>query len=319
MNDGNEILAGLDFRGTMRDAAKGLLVKPVLHNYLFDAEFPDFDMKFRNHQMNRPPDDWFHPSTHPLWPENALHHYLANPTLMLPEKKEYMGSLAITIGTAMHGLIEVCMEDAGIRPKALNTCTTCKPECERPVKGKRGLRCGCARNDGPLTAKGVHKELCTEPGTVDPVTKARGHMDGILDLSSMSTPSEIYDEPVFEMKTMNDRKQGTIPDLDLDVYRAKCPVYYAQNQEYMRMTGKRMTIVFIMTLGWPFGMSEIHVPYDVGFVQGIKDKYMRVRQAVADQRPLACCGRLKTCPAGNACRIVAANQPTTEPRTLWSL
>jgi hypothetical protein len=272
-------LAGLDFTGSLRDAQKGLLVKPIVHNYLFDARFPDFAIHFKNHEMERAPDAWFHPSTHPLWTPRQLYFYLAQPHLMVAEKKQYMGTLSVTIGTAMHGFMEVCMEDAGIRPRELNRCTTCPPEMK-----------------------------CKEPGVVDAEAGSRGHMDGLLDLSMLSLPSEAHESPVFEFKTSNEAKMAKVPDLDLETYRAKWPEYYAQNQEYMRMSGRRLTIVLFMALGYPWPMTEIHVPYDQGFAQTIRNKYLDVRQAVADQQiPFSCCGNTKVCPSG---RICATLEPT---------
>ena len=197
-----DVLHGLDFGATMRDVTKGLLVKPVLHNYLYDAAFPDFDVKFRNHAMEREPDGWFHPSTHPLWKPGALLRYLTRPSEMPVEKKRYMNTLSITFGTAFHGFVEVCLEDAGIRPKALNVCTVCPRECPAP-KGRGKIKaCGCSFDEGPLNPDGTHKVGCTEPGVVDAETGSRGHMDGLLDLSRLSVPNAVYENPVFEFKCL---------------------------------------------------------------------------------------------------------------------
>lgn len=280
----DDLLAGLDFRSAIRDAQKGLLVKPIIHNYLFDAKFPDFAIHFKNHQMEREPDSWFHPSTHPLWTPRQLYFYLTQPHLLVAEKKNYMGTLSVTIGTAMHGFVEVCMEDAGIRPKDLNRCTVCPPE-----------------------------KNCPEPGVLDEEAGSRGHMDGLLDLSALSVPSEVYEQPIFEFKTTNDMKLSKIDDLDLETYRTKWPVYYAQNQEYMRMNGRRMTIVFFMAMGYPWQMKEFHVPYDQAFAQSVRNKYLDVRQAAADQQaPTACCGKVTTCVSGRICQTATATP--TSPR-----
>lgn len=298
-----DALHGLDFGSTLRDVSKGLLVKPVLHNYLYDAEFPDFDVKFRNHKMEREPDGWFHPSTHPLWKPGALLRYLTKPKEMPVEKKEYMGTLSVTIGTAMHGFVEMCLEDAGIRPRALNMCTVCPRACPSPKGRSKNKTCGCHLDEGLLLPNGDHVVGCREPGAIDPEAGSRGHMDGVLDLSAMSTPSQAHDQPGFEFKTSSARKQ--IADLDLASYREKHPIYYAQNQEYMRMRGLRMMIVLFMYMGYPWEQTEIHVPYDPAFAMGIRDKYLRVRQAAADQVDLACC-RLKGCPAYGLCRVEQA-------------
>ena len=301
-----DALHGLDFGATMRDVTKGLLVKPVLHNYLYDAAFPDFDVKFRNHAMEREPDGWFHPSTHPLWSAGALYRYLTAPPAEFPvEHKQYMNTLSITVGTAFHGFFEVCLEDAGIRPRHLNRCEVCPRECPAP-KGRGKVKvCGCPFDDGPLSPLGLHQVGCTEPGVVDFETGSRGHMDGVLDLSSLSTPSEAYDQPVFEFKTSSAR--SIFDDLDLEAYREKYPTYYAQNQEYMRITGRRMAIVLFMTMGFPWEMREIHVPFNPAFAADVRHKYLTVRQAVADQTPVACCN-LKGCPAWDLCRVEKARE-----------
>ena len=80
-------LAGLDFSQSFHEAKKGLIVKPILHNYLFDAQFPDFTIKFQKGDQQRAPDGWFHPSTHPLWDERSLYLYLKHPDLMVPEQR----------------------------------------------------------------------------------------------------------------------------------------------------------------------------------------------------------------------------------------
>lgn len=299
-------LVGLDWGSVMRDVGKGLLVKPIVHNYLFDAKFPAFSMNFPEEEMERRPDDWFHPSTHPTWPEAALYNYLAHPETFPVEKKQYMSTLSVTVGKAMHGFMEMCLEDAGIRPRALNVCTVCPPQCPRPKGRGKVKRCGCHLAEGLLNADGTHKVGCTEPGVVDLETGSRGHMDGILDLSSMSTPGPAFDTPVFEFKTGNDMALAKLPDLDLEAYRKKYPAYYAQNQEYMRMSGRRVVIVLFMVMGFPWPMTEIHVPYDAGFANEVRDKYLRVRQMVADQTPPRCCGRKASCASGPICRVFEA-------------
>jgi hypothetical protein len=140
---------------------------------------------------------------------------------------------------------------------------------------------------------------------VDFEAGSRGHMDGLLDLSAMSTPNSAFDNPVFEFKTFSSRK--TMEDLDLDEYRRRYPEYYAQNQEYMRMSGRRMCIVLFMFMGFPWEMTEIHVPYDAAFAGQVRQKYLDVRQAAADQIDVGCCN-LKGCPAWGLCRVDKARE-----------
>lgn len=265
-----------DFSGTMRDVSQGLIVKPILHNYLFDARFPDFTLEFKNHRMERDPDGWFHPSTHPLWEERVLYQYLADPTSLPVEKKKYMGTLAITLGHAGHQLVEVSLTDAGIRPAHLQVCEMCPPE--------RG---------------------CTEAGVRDDDLGERGHMDGVLDLSGFPNVPEEKTEPVFEFKTSHDEfgRLSKIPDLDTDAFRAKWPTYWSQTQRYMRLSRRPYTIVLMMEMVYPFTMREFHIAYDPGFNAQIDAKYRRVRQAVADRVPPTCCG-LKGCPAAIACGVI---------------
>lgn len=265
-----------DFSGSMRDISAGLLVKPVLHNYLFDARFPDFDLAFRNHKMERAPDNWYHPSTHPLMHERVLYQYLSSPKTFPAEKKQYMGTLAVTLGTAAHQLVEVSLTDAGIRPQALQVCTMCPP-----------------------------KAKCTEAGVMDSELGERGHMDGVLSFEGFPNVPDEKMEPVFEFKTSHDNfgKLTNIPDLDVAAFRKKWPVYYAQVQRYMKMSRRRTTIVLMMEMVYPFVMREFHIAYDIGFNAQIDAKYRNVRQAVADHRPPMCCGA-KGCISAIPCGVI---------------
>jgi hypothetical protein len=64
----------------------------------------------------------------------------------------------------------------------------------------------------------------------------------------------------------------------------------------------------ILHTGYPFDMREIRVLRDEKFINDVREKYLRVRQAVADQvMPQPCCGArsemAKACPAKEACPI----------------
>lgn len=263
-----DVLAGLDFSNSMRDAKKGLIVKPILHNYLYDAEFPNFTIKFNKGNGNRAPDDWFHPSTHPLWTPRALYSYLAHPQLMIPEKKPYMGTLSVTMGTAMHGFVDMCLKEA-------NWLAIPKDDC--PVCGDR------------------KKSKCTEWGVLDLEVRERGHGDGVS-----------LDGDWYEFKTSNElsTKIRRAEDLDLEYFKANWPDYYAQVQSYMRMSGHRRAIVLFFILGYPWPMKEFHVPFDRQYSTEIRDKYLRVREAVAATTPpRGCCGS-KTCPSFGACELM---------------
>ena len=248
---------GLDFSHSLRDVRKGVLVKPLLRNYLYDAQFPDFDLHFKK-RGRRKPDGWFHPSTHPLMGERELWTYLTRPKDFPEEILEPDSMMNVTFGTVLHEFVEMCLGDLGFRPPSLNKCTTCHPN-----------------------------KRCTEPGAVDKETGSRGHMDGILDLSGMSTPSEAMEQPGLEFKS----RSVALPfkDLDLKKFKEKFPEYYAQVQEYMRISGLRAFIVFFIEWGTPWNMTEIHVPYDPEFAKKTREKYLRVREAEESGIAPACC------------------------------
>jgi hypothetical protein len=265
-----------DFSGAMRDISRGLLVKPILHNYLFDAVFPDFELRFKDHKMERDPDGWFHPSTHPMFNARSLYQYIAHPKTFPVEKKQYYGTLAVTLGTITHHIVEVSLTDAGIRPLELQKCEMCPPE-----KG------------------------CMESGVKDDDLGERGHMDGVLDLSGIPNVPIEKVQPVFEFKTGHDNfsRLTKMVDLDLAAFKEKFPIYWAQVQRYMRLSKRAWAIVVFMEPAYPFTMREFHVPYDVGFNAQIDAKYRAVRQAHADNVPPLCCGA-KGCVSAPVCGIL---------------
>lgn len=265
-----------DFSGAMRDLSQGLLVKPILHNYLYDARFPEFDLHFRKTDMERPPDGWFHPSTHPEMHPRVLYQYLASPSTFPVEKKKYMNTLAVTLGTITHEFVEVCLTDAGIRPPDLQVCTMCPP-----------------------------KAHCTEAGAADEELGERGHMDGLLSFGGIPNVPEEKADAVFEFKTSHDEfgRLSKLDDLDWVAFRKKWPDYYGQQQRYMRLKGKRYSIVLMMELVYPFVMREFHIPYDIAYNAAVDLKYRTIRQAVADGRPPMCCG-LKGCVSAVSCGVV---------------
>ena len=265
-----------DFGGSVRDVSRGLMVKPTLQTYLFDAKFPAFKLHFPKQQMERAPDNWFHPSTHPMWHEKVLYQYLASPGTFPVEKKQYFGTLSVTMGKVMHEFVQMCLTDTGIMPKALQRCTMCPPE-----------------------------KKCGEAGFADEELGERGHVDGLLDLTSLGphvTEEKAF--PVLEFKTSHDNfgRLSSIEDLDLEAFKAKWPVYWAQQQRYLKLSGRRYSIVLFMEQAYPWVMREFHVPIDHEFNAAIDAKYRRVRQAVADQQPPLCCGA-KGCVASKICGL----------------
>lgn len=263
----------------VEDKAKGLILTPMLRTFLANADFPEeFTVRFKKGDQRRDPDGWFWPSTHPTLPLRLLWLYLNDPKSLPEEYRQYMNTLALTMGTALHGFNEMCLEQMGLRPKHLNVCKVCPPE-----KG------------------------CTEPGFVDEKTGSRGHMDGNLDISSLKPlPPEVPEIVGYEYKTASDRVIRRLEDLDLDLYRRLHPGYYGQNQEYMRLSGLKMVLVVFQQLGWPWTFKEIHVPYDPDYARTVETKYLTAR-AVTELPD--CCGS-KACALANWCKV---HRETTSP------
>lgn len=163
-----------DFSQSVREVTKGCLVKPVLHNYLFDAKFPSFSLHFEKQEMERRPDGWFHPSTHPLWSVPALYRYIRFPDTFPVERKQYMSTLSVTIGKVMHEFIAICLTDAGVMPAELQVCKMCPPEVG-----------------------------CGEPGFSLPEIGDRGHLDGLLDLAHLGDHiTADQQNAIFEFKCL---------------------------------------------------------------------------------------------------------------------
>lgn len=134
---------------------------------------------------------------------------------------------------------------------------------------------------------GIVKEL--EVSVRCEETKARGHMDGVMD------------DEIFEFKTAKDIAIAKINSVD--DYIVRYPGYYLQAQEYMRMSGYRKERVLMMALTYPFDMREFVIDFDHAVSAAIRQKYLNVRQAVADQRMPSCDGCLpgKDCAARALC------------------
>lgn len=250
----------ITFKRIIKQAHRGDLFLPVIQSYIHNQNFPEFNIKVRAPE-NRPPDDWFHPSTHPLWPERQLYYYLTQPEGLITDRLDPLGVLAVTSGNIWHSFMETCLLDAGL-----------------------------------LQA--------TEVPLEDAEVKSRGHMDGMT-----------FDpEEGFEFKTMNAAKMGKIaegPASSKEVqesWKALVPVYAAQANEYMRMGNLKRHRFIIMNTAYPFPMREVVLDYDERSALAVRDKYMRVRQAVADQRvPDPCCNpgsvEARNCFARGVCPI----------------
>lgn len=259
-----------NFKRVLDGAASGLVLKPLLHSYLYEARFPDrFDVTFHKAGQPRLPDGWFHPSTHPMMDARQLYHYLTAPESWEAERLSYESRMAVTMGSAVHGFIEACIRHGGWMVPLEGDC----PACGRP--------------------HGIKKGQCDEYGASDPVLRRRGHMDGVLDIPG-------WGRGIFEFKTGG--RADFAKDRDLDWLKDSHLDYYAQVQEYMDISGYDKAIVLFAQVGYPFVLNEFHVPYDAGFAQKIKEKYRQVRwHESVGAPPDPCCAmrsaRSRACPA----------------------
>lgn len=264
---------------------QALVLKPRLEAYLLEAKFPDvFNVTFRKAGLARKPDGYFHPSTHPRWTARQLYYYLTAPDRMEVEQLDYESRMAVTMGTAVHGFIEMCVRDMGAMIPLTGTC----PACKRP--------------------HGTKKNQCDEYGTADEKLKSRGHLDGIVSIAMAGT----YWVPGlggFEFKTTNPKAAAArLADNDLEGFKKCWPDYYDQVQEYMRLTGLRQFLVIVAVLGYPWKIIEFQIPFDVEHAMKIEAKYHLVRDHVEmGTPPDACCApkskEARACPARAACMI----------------
>lgn len=255
MNAGFQPTLRPNFRRLLTEVDRGAVLIPLLHSYLYDAKFPkDFSVRFSNHKMHREPDGWFHPSTHPAWPARKLWLYHRHPGASTGEVMEYMGTLSVTIGTAVHSFIQMCLEDMGLLEMSVRMGK------KKPV-------------------------VSAEHYVEDPELRSRGSMDGILKLTMPQYPG--LDRQLFEFKTSNLMKLSKIDNLDLDAFINTWPGYYLQVQEYMRMSGLQVAVVLFMAMGFPWELREFHVPADPAVARDLKAKYTL---AIGPEMPQPCCG-----------------------------
>jgi hypothetical protein len=266
------------FKRIVTGAAAGLVAKPILHNYLHLGKFPkEFSVTFKQQGAPRKPDGYFHPSTHPMWTERQLYYYLVEPEKMKPEPLGALGALSVTVGTAMHDLVEVCLQDAGILTRPEGICVCCGRE------------------------HGTKKGQCREWGAMDEATKSRGHMDGRLFVPE-------WGHAGFEFKTSNMMKMARIEDNDIEGFKIKWPQYYYQVQEYLRLTGLQRYVVLFLGMGFPWDMLEFVIPRDDAHIFAMEQKYTRVLAAVAaGVPPEPCCAprssQARECPHRLSCPV----------------
>lgn len=240
-----------NFRKMLTGASHGEVLVPVIRSALFDPNFKAFEVRVRGF-TKRPPDGWFHPSSHPMLGERALYHYIVDPEQIIPEIRDPHSVMAVTQGSFWHDFIQSVLLDIG------------------------------ALQVNPNPSPGMHP---AEWFWSHLATKARGHSDGL-------TP----EEDIFEFKSMNNARLSKFPagapdDPSVIAHLRKvAPDYFAQGQEYMRLSGRRRWRAVLMAIEYPYPMREIVMDYDPFWAGNLAMKYERVLQAVADGKPpTPCC------------------------------
>ena len=260
-----------DFKRMINSISIGAAVIPRVVRYLADGRFPEgLSVELAQHSLDFGPDGWFHPSTHPLWPERMLWYYKHHPSDMQVEPGDYMRSLSVTMGSLIHSFMQQCLRDEGLLLTA-----------------------------DQMMVLGLPVDGAGELVLVDEATCTRGKGDGVL-----SVPVLGERNPLFEFKTSNGMKLRKIDDMDTDAFIRVWPEYYAQVQEYMRMSGIGVTVVLVMALGYPWEMREFHIERNVQWQVGVVEKY---QAALGDDLPMPCCGprskEAKVCPARAICPV----------------
>jgi len=225
------------------------ILVPRIRASLFDQKFEGFTIPVEG-MAPRPPSGRFHPSSHPLWDEEKLYEYAKDPA-KFQEVLELNSIFAVTQGSFWHAFIQ-----------------------------NLGLNDGWLRE---MTPKAKYKHDRAEYRVDDQILGTGGYLDGVLNSDILP----IVEDEVFEMKTMNSFKANKCPqgapdsDAKINWLRSTVPGYYAQAQEYMRMTKYSHARFLILTLEYPFPMMEIVVEHDKPWCDHIAAKYKRVRDRIA--------------------------------------
>ncbi len=270
-----------ELKRVLKGALTGEVIIPPLRTILTNPKFDGFEVPIPEFKP-RPPDGWFHPSTHPLWPERMLYYYLTEPDKLMDSELDTDGAMATTQGTFWHAFMQhvMLMHDLVL------------------IMNPRG--------------KYPHDKV--EYPVSDPELGSRGSMDGVLNPDTLN-----IDIPIgLEIKTMFSAKLNRCPKGTPDSpqklawLKEKCPEYYAQAQEYLRMSEYTQQRFLFVGLEYPYPMVEIAVPFSYGDAYQVADKYRNVRQAVADGiAPDPCCGirsvQAKQCVARSVCPIGRAS------------
>lgn len=237
--------------GVAEGAASGCLVKPIMLQFIQDEEI-SFQFKLHLERSgNRAPDGWFHASTHPMATDRELWLYLARPDLIVPEERSYSMKMAALMGTVLHGVVEAALDRMGVSvPLPGGNCPAC---------GRAYLPKGRQQSE----------KFCLEHGAADPATRARCHMDSVLNFR----PQGMYG---FDLKSIYPFGLKGVQEMDAGYFQGKWPKYWHQMQECMRVSGLRQYIVLFMSWGSPWEMREFHIPYDPAHNSLTEAKYRRV-------------------------------------------
>lgn len=253
------------FRKTVGAQKAGMVAVPRFQPLLYDPMHEGLGIWVPGFDGRREPDGWFHPSTHPLWNARQLYHYLTDPGQVKGDPFEWEGTLAVTVGSVIHDLIQ----HVGLVHGILHAYPDCP--CEQ------------GHNDAEVLL-------------VDEEVGSRGHSDGAMDTGDG-----------FEIKSAHPAIVTNINGVEFGpertaAWRDKKPAYYAQAQEYLRMSGRKRMVTLIVSTSYPFEMAEVHIPFDRAYAHDLREKYLRVRAAVERGRPpYECCGGQKSCPVRTVC------------------
>jgi hypothetical protein len=242
----------------------------------------------------RAPDGWFHPSTHPGWPERMLTYYLMahrlsgvvsvasqqsqEPLELVDEDKDLTGLFAIYQGHWLHGFTQHVLLQGNLLQVINPKGRTSADKVERPL--------------------------------VDPVLRSRGHIDGMLDIEHcrLEAPTGL------ELKSMNSFKLSKCPKgpardrARLEWLKESNYGYYLQAQEYMRLGAYGEQRMLLIAPAYPFDMVEIAIPYDAPVAEATALKYARVLDHyLSGTLPDPCCAvgspQASSCPARRVCPI----------------
>lgn len=228
---------------------------PILMDYLERGGLPDpLTISVRGGTGDRPHDDWFHPSSHPLMTDRQLYYLLTEPDQWNPDPFGYQGRMSTLIGSVLHEVMETALMDLKYLVPLKGTC----------------LACGLPQ-----------PSQCREHGVVDLKTRARGHVDGILNYNGIRKH--------FEFKTANSMVLRNLNNNDIEAFKIKWPSYWAQAQEYLRMSGLSQSVILVFQMGHPWVMREFHIEIDHEHCMKVERKYLLVREAIANGTPPSPC------------------------------